>query len=284
MHPDGTKLYASAVTAVRVINAADGQELGTLAIDGPTGICFATGAAEPPVNARFKVTKTFSDGNDAEVDVMLSCNSGLPLEQSFTIAGGDTDGVTFVVTNLPEAGADCEVTESGGPAGYTVSYNGCSWEDAVPGNYVCTITNTADDATYTVVKDWVIEGIGGDLLNPVAEVSITCDGAIQGVDEDDGSWTKTGDLGDGGTLVAKVDVGTIAEPTTCYATETITQSGVESMAEGCGEVSLSAGGTYTCTFTNTVFFEGIPTLSQYGLAIMALLMLGVGFVGMRRFV
>jgi hypothetical protein len=36
-------------------------------------------------------------------------------------------------------------------------------------------------------------------------------------------------------------------------------------------------------FTNTVFFEGIPTLSQYGLALMALLMLGVGMVGFRRF-
>jgi hypothetical protein len=32
-----------------------------------------------------------------------------------------------------------------------------------------------------------------------------------------------------------------------------------------------------------VFFEGIPTLSQYGLALM-LLMLGTGVVGLRRFV
>ena len=39
-----------------------------------------------------------------------------------------------------------------------------------------------------------------------------------------------------------------------------------------------------CTITNTESFEGIPTLSQYGMAIMALLMLGVGFIGMRRFV
>lgn len=39
-----------------------------------------------------------------------------------------------------------------------------------------------------------------------------------------------------------------------------------------------------CTIENTIFFEGIPTLNQYGLAIMALLMLGVGFVGFRRFV
>jgi hypothetical protein len=45
-----------------------------------------------------------------------------------------------------------------------------------------------------------------------------------------------------------------------------------------------AVGKAGCDVEGTVFFEGIPTLSQYGLAIMALLMLGVGFVGMRRFV
>jgi hypothetical protein len=33
-----------------------------------------------------------------------------------------------------------------------------------------------------------------------------------------------------------------------------------------------------------VFFEGILTLGQYGLALLALLMLGVGFIGFRRFV
>jgi hypothetical protein len=38
-----------------------------------------------------------------------------------------------------------------------------------------------------------------------------------------------------------------------------------------------------CTIVNTVFFEGIPTLSQWGMAIMALLMLGVGFISVRRF-
>jgi len=55
------------------------------------------------------------------------------------------------------------------------------------------------------------------------------------------------------------------------------------VAEGCGPTSLGAGDSHTCTFTNTVFFEGIPTLSQWGLALMALLMLGVGFIGFRRF-
>jgi len=45
-----------------------------------------------------------------------------------------------------------------------------------------------------------------------------------------------------------------------------------------------AGKTITCTVTNTsVFFEGIPTFSQFGRAIMALLVLAVGLVGFRRF-
>ena len=39
-----------------------------------------------------------------------------------------------------------------------------------------------------------------------------------------------------------------------------------------------------CDIEASVFFEGIPTLSQYGMAVMVLLMLGVGFVGFRRFV
>jgi hypothetical protein len=47
--------------------------------------------------------------------------------------------------------------------------------------------------------------------------------------------------------------------------------------DGSEEVSI-------CEIQATAFFEGIPTLSQYGMAIMALLMLGVGFFGFRRFV
>ena len=106
--------------------------------------------------ARFKVTKVFSDGSTDEVDVMLTCNTGLPLQQDFTIAGGDPDGVTFVVTDIPDGGADCEVTESGTPAGYTTVLNGgagCEWEDVTGGLRVCAITNEANPATYTVYKD-----------------------------------------------------------------------------------------------------------------------------------
>jgi len=235
--------------------------------------------------AAFVVTKEFSDGLTDEVEVTLTCNGGLPLQQSFTIAGGDEDGVGFIVTNLPQGGADCSVTESGGPDGYTAEFNGgagCSWDDVTSGVYGCTITNTADNATYTVVKNWVQEGMGGDIVSERALVTIMCDAQIDDLDPYQGYWYKEAELGDGGTLEASVDVST--GPAECSASESIRQSGVESAAEGCGPTSLGAGDSHTCTFTNTVFFEGIPTLSQWGLALMALLMLSVGFVGLRRFV
>ncbi len=73
---------------------------------------------------------------------------------------------------------------------------------------------------------------------------------------------------------------------------TLSESGTDSSTETdntcgggrSGSVTVKPAQDASCKFTNSVFFEGIPTLSQYGLAIMALLMLGVGFVGFRRFV
>ena len=52
--------------------------------------------------------------------------------------------------------------------------------------------------------------------------------------------------------------------------------------DNCQNLLLVPGGGAECTITNTRFYEGIPTLSQYGLAILALLMLGVGLIGFRR--
>ena len=46
-----------------------------------------------------------------------------------------------------------------------------------------------------------------------------------------------------------------------------------------------AGNMITCTVTNTgELFEGIPVLNRYGLALLALLMLGIGVIGFRRFI
>jgi hypothetical protein len=246
---------------------------------------FALGinASDLDASARFRVTKTFSDGRTDPVDVTLTCNSGLPLEQSFTIAGGDPDGVLFVVTELQGDETECEVTESGGPAGYTPVFNGgdgCAWDAVTPGDYSCAISNEADPAEFTVIKEWVIEGAVGHEVLEQAGVTIYCNNPIV-----DGFFTgseyaySTVLSGDGDSVTVSVD--TTQQPAWCYAEENTVESGVET-ENGCDGRAIPAGGSSSCTITNTVFFEGIPTLNQWGLALLALLMLGLGAVALRR--
>ncbi len=72
--------------------------------------------------------------------------------------------------------------------------------------------------------------------------------------------------------------------TSCSVTEVdLLESGVEVDDSDCQGLSVAPGSGASCTIFNTRLYEGIPTLSQYGLALMALLMLGVGFVAFRRY-
>jgi hypothetical protein len=250
---------------------------------------YVTDAVAESGTARFRVTKVFTDLREDEVEVTLTCNSGVPLQQSFTIAGGDPDGVTFVVTNIPDSGADCDVTESGGPDGYSAVLNdgdGCSWASVTGGLYTCEIVNEPGPAEYTVSLDWIVPDAGAEEPTYDVDVTITCLSDILSLDGSD-LLVPTDELlvtlGDGDSAVVTVD--TTDGSTECSASQSVTQSGVEAQGSpGCSSADLSAGGSASCSFTNTVFFEGIPTLSQYGMAIMVLLMLGVGFVGFRRFV
>ena len=58
---------------------------------------FDSADADVEMTAKFNVTKEFSNGDTGDVEVTLNCNGGLPLQQSFTISGGDPAGVTFTV-------------------------------------------------------------------------------------------------------------------------------------------------------------------------------------------
>jgi hypothetical protein len=78
--------------------------------------------------------------------------------------------------------------------------------------------------------------------------------------------------------------------TGCWVTEKIHDSSVETDTGDCSgdegtvlyEIKPGDWGI-NCTVINTRIYEGVPTLSQYGLGVLALLMLGVGMVGFRRF-
>ena len=241
---------------------------------------FLSGEEAEVGTARFRATKTFSNGADGDVEVTLTCNGGLPLQQSFTISGGDPAGVTFVVTNLPDGGADCEVTEDSDSDAYTAEMNdgaGCAWTGVQSGVRSCAIENVAVPTTLMVDTDVV--GAEGSAVDTSFTTTLTCDDVSPNSGPDDfGTYSATDTTGE-------LTVDWYAEPdetANCTATVVPNSSAVE--GSSCTFSFVLGDAEAGCDVEGTVFFEGIPTLSQYGLALMALLMLGVGFVGMRRFV
>jgi len=245
--------------------------------------------AQVDTRATFSVTKDFADGNNvAEVVVSIDCNTGQILDQDKTLGDGDT--VEFVVTAFTSGSLNCSIVEGDTTNGYSATYVGdgdaddCTWtavDDTDANN--CTITNTPDPVEIKVTKNWVIEGDNND-VNLGYSVKAYCYNVVDTV-ESPASHTLIGS-GSGTGPGSKTFTFTVVPnfpSSSCYADENGIDSAVES-SDNCGSLTVSAGKGASCTITNTVFFEGIPTLSQYGMAIMALLMLGVGFVGFRRFV
>ena len=246
-------------------------------------------------DATFEINKDFSDNNTAEVEVTLDCFTGLPITQSQSIS--ESQNVVLTVQSFNQGELNCNITETA-TTGYTGSYNdgtasnvNCSYEDLFGGNYVCNITNTPDNVEIWVNKDWVMDGdggTGGDFIDANYRLDLYCDNPIV---ENGAYWTGsqyhwnmyngdsngTNDVHYGATVTPDWAGGTH-----CSVSETVYESAVE-VSNHCSSLLVEIAGGDECTITNTVFFEGIPSLNQYGLAILALLMLGMGFVGFRRF-
>jgi hypothetical protein len=260
-------------------------------------------------NASFAVEKIFTDGNPGEVLVTISCNTGLPLEQSKPISQGD--GVKFIVGDFDSGEMDCSVTEAP-VAGYSATYDasnsasnsedsdpenpGCHYFEVAGGDdNFCTITNSPDPVDVEITKEWVFEGssvAGG--VDTRYRLVLFCEAEII-----DGSPLCIGPPGPeqqspqsiltfckvfegDGPDVFNAQVIPEFPSSACWVAEELFDDAVE-VDNDCQNLTVSAGNGDSCTITNTVFFEGIPTLSQYGLAILALLMLGIGLVGFRRF-
>jgi len=262
------------------------------------------GAGDGSGRATFEVTKEFTDGkNPTEVDVTINCFTGLPLEQTQSIS--ESQGVTFVVTDFDEGELDCQITEED-INGYTPTYypdslgtfdsdGGCNFEDVVSGAVnTCHIVNDADPVAIEIEKLWVIEGPGD--IDTSYRLTLYCNATIQdasdcggggpvlladGPEGLSGAGTCKKFYGDG-SAVFTAYVEPAYPESYCYVDELVYDSAVE-IDNDCNDLLISAGAGVSCTITNTVFFEGIPTLNQYGLALLAMLMLGVGVVGFRRF-
>ncbi|MEJ8566518.1 IPTL-CTERM sorting domain-containing protein [Elongatibacter sediminis] len=278
------------------------------------------GGIQASSRASFSVEKDFSDDNPGEVDVTISCNTGLPLEQTKTISEGE--GVQFIVTDYDDGELDCTITESV-PAGYEVEYDdgssvsadSCQYENVAFGQgFSCDITNTPAPVDIVIEKEWVFEGsTGPEGVDTDYWLTLWCDAEIvNGVDTGDfvEAPAVPGPKGPGGcglvqptqesgqfignyhnwcqsfygdsSAVFNAQVIPEYPDSHCYVTESVFDGAVE-VDNGCDDLTVSAGQGASCTITNSVFYEGIPTLSQYGMAILALLMLGMGLVGFRRF-
>ena len=247
----------------------------------------------------FTVTKDFSDDNPMEVEVQLTCNTGIPLQQTFMIS--EATQVNFVIESYEPGSMDCWIEEiSEGSTGYTTTYlagagageaqdiyeddTACFYDAVVGGEFTCELTNELDPAVVIVNKEWF-----GDLeqiaaaFDPVATADYQCFDVLtapDGVPQDvQGSLSFSGDDSDTIDGIYPYFDGT----SYCVIQETNVQDAVEGDDSDCANVPITLGGAASCTITNTVFFEGIPSLNRYGLAIMALLMLGIGMVGYRRF-
>lgn len=272
--------------------------------EGSDGICsngLNAGAASSvsfalsSANTAFWVYKEFSDDSTAPVDVHIKCYSGWPLTNEFTI---QNDGfVRFLVKNYNPGELDCEVWETPVP-GYTADYEassgggeaiitddltGCYYDDVVNGDFICEITNTLDEQKVVVNKRWVDLVDGENLIDLNASAAWNCYNVRE--TPDGGLTTLSGGLSFSGDSSDTIDglYPDFAGTSWCRVQELNVDSAVEVDQSECANVPVEVGKDSSCTIYNTVFFEGIPTLSQYGMALMALLMLGIGMVGFRRF-
>jgi hypothetical protein len=180
---------------------------------------------------------------------------------------------------------DCSVSETV-PAGYAPSHaagvglagiagsiastdEACSFFDVSNGQFTCAITNTLQAVQITVFKEWIDENPQFELPQFV-EIELRC--------------SEAGFVG--AQFIAPGAPGEFSvfphfDGETCVVSEEA-QVGVITDSGDCEGLFIEPGLDAECTVVNTRLFAGIPTLSQYGLAILGLLMLMMGFVAVRR--
>ncbi|MEE4219349.1 MAG: IPTL-CTERM sorting domain-containing protein [Xanthomonadales bacterium] len=237
----------------------------------------------------FATSVMAAGGGDAgSPDVTISCNGGIPLSQTAAA------GTTFTVTEL-NVGDVCTIEladdlESGwiadgylsGPAGSEVEdlSGACTFNIGAATAWGCIVEAVPAPVDFSVTVDWEISADADPGTGDGAMVAIYCE-------DYNGSTSTTMPAGPGVTTPIVV-TGLVPDPddsSYCSASLENVGSAVDADDSACDDVSIEVGGgDASCMIYATAFYEGIPTLSQYGMAVMALLMLGVGFVGFRRFI
>jgi len=288
----------TATGAATAVKSTNEQGFESLAVSVPQG-CATTGEGDL---AEFTVQSRFVDGNDiTPVRFNIQCNTGTMLQQSYTALpdqgfGGSFE-VKFVVAKFPDGALNCDVWEET-PEGYRAEYacqanhscssgdaaGPCTFEGVSAGeNNHCLIQNYVNPVEFTVNKQWLYAR-EDHAIDSEARIELECVNVVGGDGEFDRgtmrwSWLFSGDA-DSNTAMLQPS---FAGNTSCSGVEQVYSSAIES-DQGCEPwtpVHLGDG-PHSCTVTNTVFFEGIPTLSGLGLMLFAGLMLLTGLFATRR--
>ena len=222
---------------------------GYTASGEPEGTCQATlGGACTITNtlnqATVTVHKDYSDDNPTPVSVALECTDGTvtntPQNASDEEAGGSP--AVFTVTGFDDPNATCTATETV-PSGYTASGEPEGTCQATLGG-ACTITNTLNQATVTVHKDY-----SDDNPTPVS-VALECtDGTVTNTPQ------NASDEAAGGSPAVFTVTGFDDPNATCTTTETV-PSGYTASGEPEGTCQATLGGA--CTITNTLIVIAPP--------------------------
>ncbi|MDZ4731554.1 MAG: IPTL-CTERM sorting domain-containing protein [Xanthomonadales bacterium] len=305
---DRSQLLTPLPSQILQVNKSDGTatlvsstigETGfeSLAITLPRG-CGGGGGED---RATFTVQSRFVDHNNiAPVTLDISCNTGLILDQTKTVLPNEgLNGafeVSFVVSDFGSNPLNCSVSQRAN-SGYNNSYTclgesecvaaqsitNCSFNNVIPGSdNLCQVQSYPNAVPFTVIKEWLFEAedIGEtDFANIKFECANVYDGdGVANGNSMNWSWDVHGNSQRIASIQPKFN-----GSTQCRATESNTFSAVEA-ENGCANwlPVLIGDISRTCTISNTVFLEGIPTLSDYGRWLMVLLLLGVGLVAVRR--
>ncbi len=212
-------------------------------------------------SASITVLKDFIPDSAAPVPVALSCTSGTVTSTPLNAAEGAP--AVFLVTGA-SAGATCTASETV-PVGYTANQGNCA---GVALGGTCTITNTLNSASITVLKDFI-----PDSAAPVP-VALSCTS---------GTVTSTPLNAAEGAPAVFLVTGASAGAT-CTASETV-PVGYTANQGNCAGVAL--GGTCTITNTQTPVLpplpvENIPTMSQWMYALLGTLLVVTGFMSRHK--
>ena len=147
---------------------------------------------------------------------------------------------------------------------------------------MCLVRNYPAPAQVTVSADWLF-GASQDRGYDSVNVDLVCMPVYSG----DGQWEDSGMRWrwtfNSGSADQVATFQPMADTSSCWTEISPLSSAVESSSNCQQSFPVHPGDDLVCVITNTVFFEGIPTLSQYGLLLFSALMLLTGAAAVRRF-